>query len=494
MLKCHHSPEPRAVGVPTLLIHLVWLFWGLAVQLGMAWSWRKREVHGDAQSDWFVPSKECVPMQHQNSVRSSGKSRYRSEEFDRKLARELRSKVRGYERVIVGIDIAKETQFAAIVLPEDRELVAVVSFESPAQDEALLSLLAHLGPVVEVVIESTGRYSEPIRRGCYRHGLALFQVGTKRVSDACELYDGVPSLHDRKAAWVLCRLHLEGISQPWVEESLDLRRLRALMGCARRYDQEYTRRIGQLEAMLAQWWPGLTENLGLTSATLLGLLTEFGSPAAVASEPQRARELMRSIGGHNLSQAKIEGVIALAKASRVEMLSEEVEAMREHAAETNRKRRLAHQARKRLEKRAEELDASACIRDVAGAYTSAVLAVLVGDPRQFHSAASYLKALGLNLGVYSSGKSKRGQLRISKRGASYPRRLLYMMALRYIANDPVVRAWYQSYLDRNGGIRLKGVVAVMRKLARALWAIAQTGEEFDATKLFDTTRLSITDA
>ncbi|MCA1853146.1 MAG: hypothetical protein LC647_12335 [Beggiatoa sp.] len=42
-------------------------------------------------------------------------------------------------------------------------------------------------------------------------GLSLW-VAHERVHDACEVYDGVPSLHDAKAAQVIERLYFEGAS------------------------------------------------------------------------------------------------------------------------------------------------------------------------------------------------------------------------------------------------------------------------------------------
>jgi hypothetical protein len=43
-------------------------------------------------------------------------------------------------------------------------------------------------------------------------GMEVHQMSAKRVHDACEVYDGVPSLHDAKAAQVIERLYFEGAS------------------------------------------------------------------------------------------------------------------------------------------------------------------------------------------------------------------------------------------------------------------------------------------
>lgn len=41
---------------------------------------------------------------------------------------------------------------------------------------------------------------------------------------------------------------------------------------------------------------------------------------------------------------------------------------------------------------------------------------------------------------------------------------------------------------RDGGVKMKALTAIMRKVAAGLWHVAQ-GKEFDARKLFDVKRL-----
>lgn len=48
-------------------------------------------------------------------------------------------------------------------------------------------------------------------------GFNVHQASAKRVHDAKEIYDGVPSLHDAKAAWLIARLSKEGATKPWNE-------------------------------------------------------------------------------------------------------------------------------------------------------------------------------------------------------------------------------------------------------------------------------------
>ncbi len=106
----------------------------------------------------------------------------------------------------------------------------------------------------------------------------------------------------------------------------------------------------------------------------------------------------------------------------------------------------------------------------------------MGDPGKYHAAAAYRKAMGLNLKERSSGAYK-GQLRISKRGSSRARQWLYFAALRLVQRSEV-RPWYEAKKARNKDAARKVVVAVMRKLALALYHIGVKGEELQPRRLF----------
>ena len=80
--------------------------------------------------------------------------------------------------------------------------------------------------------------------------------------------------------------------------------------------------------------------------------------------------------------------------------------------------------------------------NAVGIATACVLWTCVGDPRKYHAAAAYRKAMGLNLKERSSG-AYQGQLRISKRGSARARKWLYFAALRLVRLSEV-RPWYEA--------------------------------------------------
>ncbi len=170
-----------------------------------------------------------------------------------------------------------------------------------------------------------------------------------------------------------------------------------------------------------------------------------------------------------------------------------VEAEREHVqilcSEIRRFQKLRRQAKSKIEELTYSIDSVREMAPVIGKVTSAVLYMVLGDVREYGNAGSIVKTLGLNLKERSSGKHK-GLLRITKRGSGSARRYLYMAVLRLIQRDSIIKAWYQKKVIRDGGIKKKAIVAIMRKLAGALWHVGK-GSKFESAKLFDVNRLAL---
>lgn len=242
---------------------------------------------------------------------------------------------------------------------------------------------------------------------------------------------------------------------------------------------------------MSRHWPEVTKILALDSATLLELLIEYGSPEHVAAKPEEARVLMKRVGGQFLDPAKVDAVIdSASRTIGMGMIDEEVRMVQTVASECRRQQKAAKKARNRLEKLSMAEGSTQHMAPVVGKTTAAVLIAAAGDPTRYGSASAFEKSLGLNLKEKSSGK-KKGGLHITKRGSGAARLHLFLAALRLIQSDPVVRAWYAKKVRRDGGRqKTKAIVAIMRKLVRALWYVAR-GAVFDSHKLYDVARLDV---
>jgi transposase len=167
------------------------------------------------------------------------------------------------------------------------------------------------------------------------------------------------------------------------------------------------------------------------------------------------------------------------------MLEAENAALQALGEEALRAGRLWKGAKRRVEELG--LETAEPLARVTGKATAAVLVHDVGDPASFGSSRAYLKAYGLNLKEKSSGM-QHGRPSITKRGPSRARKYLWLAACRWIQTSAEARAWYERKVERDGGRRARAVVALMRKLCKALFHVAR-GAPFDTEKLFDIGRL-----
>ncbi len=394
-------------------------------------------------------------------------------------------------RVVVGLDVAKHSQVMALSVSREEEAPRLVSWRHPDDTSrffGVLGELAGMGLEVEVVLEPSGTYGDPFVEGLQARKIGVYRVSGKVVHDAREVFDGVPSSHDPKAARVIAWLHWMGRSEVWRVATKEERVLRAGRDEVNLHAERRRQVLNMIEAQLARHWPELTAHLALTRVGLLHLLTTFGAPADVARDPDGARQLLRKVG-HAYSDATVEAVVASAQTTcGVPMIDAERFYLMQLAEEALGARERGKKAERRLVEAGRQ-SVPETMSKMLGMVTACVLIASNLDPRRYDSPQAYRKALGLNLRESSSG-TKKGRLHLTKRGNSVGRRWLYFAALRAVRLEPIARAWYRKKCARDGNTaKMRGVIAVQRKLAVALWHVAR-GAEFDASKLYDTRKLT----
>jgi hypothetical protein len=394
-------------------------------------------------------------------------------------------------RLVFAVDIAKVDMVAAFAAPDGRVL-HTICWKAPNENPAVLAILRGYraaGLAIEVVMEPSGTYGDVFRHQLKKDDFSAFMVSGKRTHDAREIFDGVPSLHDAKSAAIIAKLHAEGLSTRVAEDQPERSQLRAAIAIMDLHQERYLQLVHRLEGWLARHWPELPSVLELTSSSLMALLARVGGPADVAGQPECARKLLLGISHRLLAHDKVDAVIASATTSvGVPMIGLERDALMTIADEAYRAHRAFAFAKTRVDKLAASTPAAA-LAPVVGHTTAAVVYAEVGDPRSFGCARAFVKAIGLNLKEKSSGTIK-GQVKITKRGPSRVRQFLWLAVFRWIQDDPIANAWYQRKKQRDGGRSSRAAVALMRKLAKALYHVGR-GSTFDSGKLFDVDRLKL---
>jgi len=389
-------------------------------------------------------------------------------------------------RVVFAVDVAKN-DFVGVLMTGEGQAVKALKWRHPWDTRTLVDRLEQLPAALEVVLEPTGTYGDALCYPLQRAGIAVYQLAPKRTADAQELYDGVPSRHDGKSAHVIAWLHLQGLSRRWRERG-EARRALAAQSSQLAFCQDQAQRThNRLEAQLARHWPEAGELFDLTSTSLLELLSALGSPGAVAADAARA--LLARTGGHFLSADKIEALIDSARTTvGMDCLDAEAQVIQQLAAQLLELKSQRQRLEKALAAASEGRPALQAMREAVGAVTAAVVYAELGDPGEYPHAGSYLKAAGLYLKEHSSGKYQ-SPLRLTKRGPASVRRYLFFAVLRWIGQPGPARRWYEAKVARDGGVKMKAIGALMRKLTKALWHVGQ-GEVFDPSRLFDESKLA----
>jgi transposase len=398
---------------------------------------------------------------------------------------ELLSQGREQQSAHIGFDMGK-AELLTVVRWTTGHFERPWVVKNPDEIQELVQLLTRIATErpVTLAMEPTGTYGDALRQALSDAGLRLQRVGAKAAHDYAEIFDGVPSQHDGKDAAVVAELAAIGKSVEWryrppSEVDQEMAYHVDWMDAQQR---QYAMWLGRLEGLLARHWPEATRWMKLSSATLLRALHRYGGPAGLAQDSQASLELARR-GGPFLAAEKIRGLIRSATTSMgVRQTPIDVRRMQRYAEQALAARSEIARSRRRLEELARGNVVIQRQAQAVGVATACVLWVHLGDPREYHCAEAYRKAMGLNLTERSSGMHQ-GKLRISKRGFSQVRRWLYFGVLRLVAKGPV-RRWYQQKKAKDGDQAKRALIGVMRKLALALYEVGVNEKSFDAWRLF----------
>ena len=358
--------------------------------------------------------------------------------------------------------------------------------EEPEEIPALVALIKRMstGRKLVVAMESSGTYGDALRQALADAEIEVQRVSSKASHDYAEVFDGVPSQHDGKDAAVVAELAALGKAKPWEYQPAES--LGAGTGVLGGVDggppadaDDLAGTLGgAVGASLAGSDAGAEALLGDVAA---GLEALWG-PQALAADPEAAKRLARW-GRAFLAPEKIEHLLAGAGSSVGVRVGEwQRRQIQDYAQQALAARREAERAERRLRRLAAGHAVLQAQGKVVGVPTACVLWASTGDPRKYHAAAAYRKAMGLNLVERSSG-TYQGRLRISKRGSARSRQWLYFAVLRLVQQCGV-RPWYEAKKARDEDDARRVLVAVMRKLAVALYHVGVHDEEFQPRRLF----------
>ena len=324
-------------------------------------------------------------------------------------------------QAFAGIDVSAHELNVAMRHGIDDQLTTAIFSNCAAGHKLLLRFLLQHKARVRVCVEASGNYSLDLALTLQAHSQVEISVVNPRRARRFAESLGERSKTDRVDARVLCEYAVRMPWVPWQPPSPVALHLRAL-----------TRAIADLSSIHTQ-----QNNRAHAAAASHAL------PGLVVKEMQRHQKYLEQ----RMTRLRREAIRLIA-----------------HDPELDRRFRLM-------------LTATG-IGETSALQILGELAVLPDtlDARQ------WVAFSGLDPRLFKSGKSVEKRPRISRGGSRHLRRALYMPALVALRRDPYLRRFYQNLLVR-GKARLQAIVAVMRKLLHALFAMFRTNQPYDGSKL-----------
>lgn len=407
----------------------------------------------------------------------------------------LFSALENHKSAVLGLDVAK-LEIVACLRLENGQFERPWSLSNPAEIGDLVKICQDLqeqGLQLRVALESTGTYADCLRMAMDKAKIEVIRVGGKSVSDYREIFDGVPSQHDGKDAAMIADLCAIGKGKPWIysPQSESMCEIAHQVRRMDTFQKEVVQWHGRFESHLARHWPELSQLVKPGRTSILKLLLKHGGPGEIATGKDVIKQLVSWSKGR-ISEARAVDILHSACGTQgIPMTRQDKDWMKEICTRLLDSKSSVKECEKVVGKQLKhDLFWSKYQRDV-GAGTLGVILSKLGDPRDYGSAGAFLKAAGLNLKELSSG-NRIGEKAITKRGPSAVRRWVYFWAMRAVQRDEL-REWYYRFHHQQFGHsdrpsshrKMKGLVAIMRKLMKSLWSSMHKDEAFEYSKVVE---------
>jgi len=336
----------------------------------------------------------------------------------------------------------------------------------------------------EVIVgyESTGPYGEPLVHYLIKKPVKMVQVNPMHTKRVKEIHDNSPLKTDDKDPRMIADIIKLGRSLSIVIPEGDAAYLRRLNNSRERHVRERTALLNQLQQLVFLVFPEFRRVFkNIKCMTPLYLLTHYPTPAAIGvlDKDYLGGDLKKKSRG-KFREHHADMLINFAKDNvgireGTEGVSMDI---RHILVQLEMVNRLIAEIEDEMETALGRIPYSSKLRSIKGFGVVSVAGIIgeVGDFKKFRTRGEIMKLAGLDLYEISSGKWK-GQRRISKRGRSLLRKILYYVAIQMIRKNGIMHEYYTRLTD-GGMTRMKALVAVSRKLLGIIYAIVRDDSEY----------------
>ena len=336
----------------------------------------------------------------------------------------------------------------------------------------------------EVIVgyESTGPYGEPIGHYLSKKPVKVVQVNPMHTKRVKEINDNSPLKTDDKDPRVIADIILLGHALSVVIPEGDAAYLRRLNNSRERHVGERTALLNQLQQLVFLLFPEFRRVIkDIKTKTALYILSKYRIPDIISGLKKEAfGEEIRIRSRGKFGESHAEMLINLAK---------DTVGVREGAAglsmdirhiliQLELVNRLIAEIEHEMEITLNKVPCSSRLLSIKGLGVITVGGIIgeVGDFQRFRTQSEIMKLAGLDLYEISSGKWK-GRRKISKRGRSLLRKILYYAAMQTIRKNGIMHEYYIRLTDR-GMKSMMALIAVSRKLLRIIYAIVRDDSKY----------------
>ena len=387
----------------------------------------------------------------------------------------------------VGIDVAKEFHWVAVVDERSGELVSRRVDNDPAAIQSLIDELEPLqgehGPLT-IGIDVVGGIASLLQSMLLEAGFRVVHVPGLAVNRARQGTSGGEHKSDPRDARVIAdQVRTRSELRP-IETATEIDvELRLLISRRRELVIDQTRRISRLRDLLASIHPGLERIVDPTQKASLILLSRYVTPAEIrrAGASRLVKHMLAS--GH-LPRPHVERLaeqaLAAAKAQQLALPGERLaaELVRELIRKTLAVRERLTQLDAQIEDALSHHPDAALIRSLPGmgATLTAEFIAEAGGIGRFPTPDRLAAAAGLAPILKQSGKVR--YLQRARGGNKALKRVLYQSAFCSLQH-PASRAFY-TRKRREGKRHHQAVIALARRRVDVLHAILRTRQPYSA--------------
>ena len=391
------------------------------------------------------------------------------------------------DTLIVAIDVGMEMNHGYCTTPDGRD-IRPFKFDNTREgmDKLWGMVMASKNrfQCEEIIVgyESTGPYGEPMVHYLMKKPVMMVQVNPMHTKRVKELNGNSPLKTDDKDPRVIADIIRWGHSLSLVIPEGDAAYLRRLNNSRERHIRERTALLNQLQQLVFLLFPEFKKVMkDIRCHTPLYLLKKYLTPMAISVlDKDTLDKEMRKQSRGKFKEQHAERLIRFAKNTvgikeGVLGLSMDIQHILIQLEMLNT---LIAEIESEMETTLGRIPYSSKLLSIKGLGVVTVAGIIgeVGDFKKFQTRAEIMKLAGLDLYEISSGKWK-GRRKISKRGRSLLRKILYYAAIQTIRNNGILHDYYTRLTER-GMKRMMALVAVSRKLLGIIYAIVRDDSEY----------------